>query len=122
MTGAVRLWLRLEGLAAALLALMLFARAGYSWILFAGLILLPDISFAGYLAGRRIGAVAYNALHSYVGPLVLSGGLLASGRPLAVPLVWIAHIGVDRLLGYGLKYPSGFANTHLGPIGKQNRS
>jgi hypothetical protein len=116
--GSVRRWLRIEGLAALALALFLYARGGHSWRLFAVLFLAPDLSFAGYLAGARVGAAIYNALHSYVGPLVFAGVLLVTGRPATVPLIWAAHIGFDRFLGYGLKYPSAFGDTHLGAIGR----
>jgi hypothetical protein len=120
--GSVRAWLRTEGLAALVLALFLYTRGGYSWRLFAVLILAPDLSFAGYLAGARLGAATYNTLHSYVGPLVLAVVLLAAGRPADLPLIWAAHIGFDRLVGYGLKYPSGFGDTHLGAIGRPSGS
>lgn len=115
----VRAMLRLEGAVLSALAVALYVRSGASWPLFAALFLLPDLAFAGYLAGPRIGAVAYNALHSTIGPLLLAAGaqmLAPSLYPVA--LIWLAHIGVDRALGYGLKYASGFGETHLGPIGK----
>jgi hypothetical protein len=79
------------------------------------LALAPDISFLGYLAGARAGAAAYNALHTTVGPLALGVTGVLTGTALAVQLalVWLAHIGFDRLLGYGLKYPESFRETHL---------
>lgn len=118
-TGNVRLWLRLEGLAAVVLAVYLYARGGHSWLLFAALLLAPDLSFAAYAAGARIGAIVYNAVHSYVGPLLLAAWFVADGRPPVLALIWVAHIGLDRLLGYGLKYPTGFGDTHLGTIGRR---
>ena len=74
----------------------------------------------GYLAGPRAGAVAYNATHTYAAPAVLAAVSAAAGWGLGVPaaLVWAAHIGLDRALGYGLKLPDGFPHTHLGPIGR----
>lgn len=117
-TGAVRVWLRLEGLAVFALALLLYQRGDHSWLLFALLFLAPDLSFAGYLAGSRIGAWAYNTVHSYVGPLLLVVVLLSIGEAPAIALIWCAHIGFDRLLGYGLKYPTGFGHTHLGRMGR----
>lgn len=116
-SGSVRVWLRLEGLAALTAAAYLYARGGHSWPLFAALFLAPDLSFAAYLAGPRVGAAVYNALHSYIGPLALAVGLLAVGGSPAVALIWAAHIGFDRVLGYGLKYPTNFGDTHLGTIG-----
>jgi hypothetical protein len=120
--GGVRRWLRLEGLAALTLAVFFYARGGYSWLLFAALFLAPDLSFAAYLAGPRVGAAVYNALHSYVGPLALAALFLAVGRQPALSLIWAAHIGFDRLLGYGLKYPTDFGDTHLGAIGPRRAS
>ena len=116
--GAPRLWLRLEGLAVCALAVLLYAHGGHSWLLFAALFLAPDLSFAAYLAGPRIGALGYNAAHSYVGPVLAALLAVLTGRPPVVACLWAAHIGFDRALGYGLKYPSGFADTHLGRIGR----
>jgi hypothetical protein len=118
---APRIWLRLEGLAvllAATLAYRLYTPE--SWLLFVGLFLLPDLSMLGYLAGPRVGAVLYNLVHTYVGPAILGalGVLWLGDRALAVALVWAAHIGLDRGLGYGLKYSTAFQETHLGRIGK----
>jgi hypothetical protein len=115
--SSVRLWLRLEGLMALLVAIYLYAHEGGSWLAFAMLFLVPDMSIAGYVAGPRVGAVLYNVAHSYVGPLILAATLLSVGAEPTLALVWAAHIGFDRVLGYGLKYPSAFGDTHLGRIG-----
>lgn len=119
-SGGVRLMLRLEGLAVLLLATAAYAWQDAGWGLFAALFLLPDLSFLAYLAGPRVGAAAYNAAHSHIGALVLLalGVLAAMPAALAVALVWLAHIGFDRALGYGLKYAAGFDRTHLGRIGQ----
>ena len=118
--GGVRVVLRLEGLAVLTVAVIAFAALDASWWLFAALFLAPDISFLAYLANPRVGAFAYNALHSYIAPLSL--GLLAyyfQALVLApVALIWIAHIGFDRAAGYGLKYTSAFGDTHLGFKGR----
>lgn len=89
-----------------------------SWWLFGLLLLAPDVSMLGYLAGRGVGAAVYNVFHSYPLPAVLGGFGLLAGAPLAVAvaLVWFAHIGMDRMLGYGLKYGTGFKDTHLGRV------
>ena len=107
--------LRLEGLAAAAGTAALYAHTGASWWLFAALWLLPDLSMLGYLAGPCWGARCYNAVHTYVvpGTLGFSALLLHAHGLLPYALIWGNHIGVDRLLGYGLKYSSGFKNTHL---------
>jgi hypothetical protein len=118
---AVRATLRLEGLALLLVAVALYARSGESWRLFAILFLAPDLSLLGYLFGPRIGAAFYNTAHSTLGPLALAAAGLASAQPLiaALGFIWLAHVGFDRALGYGLKYASGFRDTHLGRIGKR---
>lgn len=107
--------LRAEGAAILGLALYLYADAGAGWWLFALLILAPDLSMAGYLRGPRLGAIFYNAAHTYIAPAVAWFALDLAGSPLALPvaLVWAAHIGLDRLLGYGLKFPDSFRRTHL---------
>ncbi|QRM30530.1 DUF4260 domain-containing protein [Microvirga sp. VF16] len=114
-----RLLLRFEGLALFFLATAAFAYMGLSWWLYAILFLAPDLSFAAYTAGPKPGAVVYNALHSTLGPAVLAGFGWLSNNALLIGLaaIWAAHIGFDRMLGYGLKYASGFKDTHLGRIG-----
>jgi hypothetical protein len=112
----VRTLLRLEGLAAAAFAAALYAQTGASWWLFVALWLVPDLSMLGYLVSPGFGARIYNAIHSYVTPGTLAVCALLLKSPAVMPfaLIWVNHIGVDRLLGYGLKYPAGFGWTHLG--------
>ncbi len=119
-SGSVRATLRLEGAAALAAAAALYAHAGFSWPLFAALFLAPDLAMLGYLVGPRLGAGAYNVAHTYALALPLALAGLFMGRPavVAVALTWVAHIGFDRALGYGLKYSSGFGDTHLGRIGR----
>jgi Domain of unknown function (DUF4260) len=115
---------RLEGLAVAAVTAVLYARTGASWWLFAALWLLPDLSMLGYLRSSCFGARVYNAFHNYVPPVTLAlFALLAheGGLLMPVALIWANHIGVDRLLGYGLKYAEGFGWTHLGRLGKQRK-
>ena len=118
-SGAVRLLLRAEGMALLLLAAAAYARFGGEWSFFALTFLLPDVALAAYLAGSRAGAVAYNAAHSLVVPAVLLALGLAAEWSVAfdLGLVWAAHIGLDRALGFGLKYSRGFSHTHLGQLG-----
>ncbi|HUI21627.1 MAG TPA: DUF4260 domain-containing protein [Methylocella sp.] len=119
--GAPRLLLQAEALAIAVASIVAFGQSGESWWLFAAFILAPDLSMLFYLAGPRLGAACYNAVHIYLGPILLFGAGMALGAPLAstLALIWSAHIGTDRTLGYGLKYGDGFAFTHLGRIGRQ---
>ena len=117
---AVRSRLRLERLAAYGAGLALFGASGGSWLLFVPLILLPDVSAVGYLAGPRVGSFTYNLLHNWV-PGILALGLgawLASPAVLLVAAILIAHVGMDRAVGYGLKLPSSFQDTHLGRMGR----
>jgi hypothetical protein len=107
--------LKAEGLVLAALAIYFYWRTGGSWLLLVVLILAPDLSFFGYLAGPRVGAVVYNTVHAEILPAVLLAAGVLTGSQLAVSLalIWLAHIGGDRLLAYGLKYPTEFKNTHL---------
>ena len=117
---ALRTLLRLEGLAMLAGALIAYDQIGAGWGAFALLFLLPDLSMLGYLRGARTGALLYNAAHSCLGPaaLIALGALGAQPVALAGGLIWLAHVGFDRMLGYGLKYREGFGATHLGRIGR----
>lgn len=114
----VRIILLIEGAAIALTCAALYGQIGGSWLLFAALLLVPDVAMLGYLAGPRIGAMVYNLAHSYAMPLALAGVALRTDSQitLMLALIWGAHIGMDRALGYGLKYPSGFKDTHLSKV------
>ena len=120
-TGGVKILLRLEGLTLFTGMVMLYASWGGSWLVFALLFFVPDLSFLAYLADARFGALVYNAAHSYMAPVALLtlGFGLASPLTLSIALIWLAHIGIDRALGYGLKYSAGFGFTHLGRFGRQ---
>jgi Domain of unknown function (DUF4260) len=118
-TGGLRIILRLEGLALSAGMTLLYAVWGGSWWVYFILFLVPDISFAAYLSGPRFGAVIYNTMHTYLIPipLMVMGLGLEAPLLLSIAFIWLAHIGIDRALGYGLKYSAGFAFTHLGRIG-----
>lgn len=118
-SGGVKLLLRLEGLTLFLGMVLLYAIWGGSWLVFALLFLAPDLSFLAYLADSKTGAIVYNAAHSYMAPMALMTAGFALEMPLAlsIAMIWLAHIGFDRALGYGLKYAAGFGFTHLGRIG-----
>jgi hypothetical protein len=117
--GGPLVLLRLEGAAILAASLLAYDHAGQSWWTFAALILVPDLSMLGYLANARVGAASYNAVHTLIGPLILSalGLVLDSTLILSLSFIWLAHIGLDRLLGFGLKYATGFSYTHLGLLG-----
>ena len=118
--GAVRVVLRLEGLCVLIAASVAYSKFGLGWGTFALFFLTPDISFLGYLAGPKVGAVTYNLAHSYIGAVacIVIGFLLPAPIILCAGIIWCAHIGFDRALGYGLKYSTGFGFTHLGRIGR----
>ena len=120
-TGGVKTVLRLEGLTLFAGMTLLYAVWGGYWWIYAVLFLAPDLSFAAYLAGPRVGAIVYNTAHSYMAPVALltTGFALPSPLLLSFAMIWMAHIGIDRALGYGLKYSAGFGFTHLGRIGKE---
>ena len=119
------LWLlRLEGVSVLCAAGLAYAATGAHWGDAALWFLLPDISMLFYFVGPRAGAIAYNAAHSYIGPIVLGSYACLDGRSAGVAwaLVWVAHIALDRALGYGLKYRHGFHATHLGRVGPRRRA
>jgi hypothetical protein len=109
--------LHLEGAAVFALSMCAYQWSHGIWLQFALLFLVPDISMVGYIANARVGAIMYNAVHTYASPLALAGYSFAAGHQMALTLsfIWIAHIGFDRMLGYGLKYPTRFKDTHLNP-------
>jgi hypothetical protein len=119
--GAVRSWLRLEGLAALVAGLAIFGAAGGTWLFLVPLILLPDLSAVGYLAGPRVGAFTYNLAHNWAPGLIVLGlgAWLASSALVLAGAILVAHVGLDRAAGYGLKLPTAFRETHLGRIGRE---
>lgn len=119
-TGGIRLLLRIEGLCVLIAASVAYSKSGLSWGTFALFFLAPDLSFLGYLAGPKLGAVSYNVAHSYVGAVacLVASAVLSAPTLLCAGIIWCAHIGFDRALGYGLKYSEGFGFTHLGHIGR----
>jgi hypothetical protein len=107
--------LRVEGAALFFAAVVLYFHADYAWWLFVVLLLAPDLAAIGYLFGPRIGAATYDIGHLEALPIALgtTGVVADSGACLKLALIWLAHIGIDRAAGYGLKYPTGFKDTHL---------
>ncbi|HUO46224.1 MAG TPA: DUF4260 domain-containing protein [Acidimicrobiia bacterium] len=111
---------RLEGAILLIAGVAGFAASGWSWWWFAGLLLVPDLSMVGYLLRPSTGAGIYNLGHSLIGPALFFAWYWVGGPSvvLVVAAVWLAHIGMDRLFGYGLKFADAFTHTHLGEIGR----
>jgi hypothetical protein len=118
--GAVRVWLRIEGAAALVAGIALYLHEGGQVLWLIPLLLAVDVSMAGYLAGPRLGAICYNLAHNWAtGLAVLGSGVALGSMPLLLAgAVLVAHVGFDRLAGYGLKYPTAFRDTHLGRLGR----
>lgn len=118
------LYQRIEGGALLFACLLLYPRTGHSWWIFAIVLVLVDVSCGGYLIDNRLGAQIYNFGHSAIAPLVLlTAGIAVDGKQvyIAVAIAWLAHVGMDRAAGFGLKFPDSFAHTHLGIIGKASK-
>ena len=114
---------KLESAAILIGLLTTYYKLDFSWVWFAVFLFVPDVFMVGYLKDPKIGAVIYNIGHSYFAPIILfaiawfeHSDILQNVGMLAV--IWAAHIAMDRTLGFGLKYPTGFKDTHLGRIGK----
>ena len=107
--------LHVEGFAVLVGVLAVYFHEGYGWLLLVVLFLAPDLSMLGYVGGPRLGSLTYDLVHTYAGPIALAlvGVLGDAELATQLALIWLAHIGMDRLLGYGLKYPTGFKDTHL---------
>lgn len=123
-TGSVRSLLRAEGLAVFAAATLLYFMSGGIWWVYALLLFAPDLSFFGYAGGNKVGAAIYNFAHTYIMPILLAGaGILFQIEFLTqLALIYFAHIGLDRSLGYGLKYETSFKHTHLGTLAGRQKS
>ncbi len=115
------LFQRIESGAILLASIYFYIHSHYNFLWFVLLLFSIDIFMIGYLADNKIGAIAYNIGHSYILPtaLLVTGVFTHNLLAIGFAIIWIGHIGFDRMLGYGLKLPSGFGDTHLGKIGKK---
>lgn len=109
------LLLRLEGVSILGVSILVYRQSHASWILFAVLFLSPDLFMLGYLVNARIGAVVYNCVHTLLAPGIWIAIVILASKWQFLPFafIWTAHIGFDRMLGFGLKYPTRFKDTHL---------
>ncbi len=113
--SAPKLMLHAEGIALLVSAVLLYANMIGDWGVFVALLLAPDLSAVGYLVNKGMGSLLYNLVHTTTLPLFVIGISFALGWQfgIALGLINLAHIGLDRMLGYGLKYPTDFKDTHL---------
>lgn len=107
--------IRIEALIILGLSTYLYFWSGYGWLAFLLLLFVPDLSMLGYAVNVKIGTYTYNAVHTYIGPLLLllAGLVFSADWPMMIGLIWVSHIALDRMMGYGLKYETGFKDTHL---------
>lgn len=113
-----RVLLAVESAVTLVAAVVLYQIHGGSWWLFGALILAPDLFMVGYAAGPRVGAFVYNLAHMYAGPAILAtvGIAVEDDLLISIAIVWLAHIAMDRMIGYGLKYATGFKDSHLSRV------
>lgn len=111
---------RIENIAIGVLVVVAFVHLHFAWYWLFVFFIVFDVSMLGYLVNKKVGALGYNAVHNYVGPAVLLLAYVLSGTRwyAFVGLLWAVHVAIDRLQGYGLKFTTGFQDTHLGRIGK----
>lgn len=110
--------LHVEGFTVLALSLYFYGYYQFSWVLFIILLFSPDVSMFGYLLNHKIGAIIYNVFHTYTFSIgmVFCGLILTNETMLAIGFIWSAHIGMDRMIGFGLKYPTDFKDTHLNRV------
>lgn len=109
----------LEFIAAYILFKFLNLPEWYFW----AFLLAPDISMIGYLGGNKLGAITYNLFHHKGVAILIAllGWYLQSDITIFIGILLYAHASMDRIFGYGLKYFTGFSDTHLGKIGKRHK-
>jgi hypothetical protein len=122
--GQPILWQRIEAAVIFIACVVVYYHLRLNGWLFALLVLAPDLSMVGYTVNTALGATLYNLVHNYGLPLIvlIISWALVSEIGIAIGLIWLAHCGMDRVLGYGLKYPTSFQATHLGRIGRDKPS
>src|SRR5690625_2625030 len=110
--------LHLEGFTVLLLSICFYSYLQFNWVIFLILLFTPDLSALGYLINVKVGSIVYNLFHTYTFPAVILsiGFIVHNNLAVMLSLIWIAHIGMDRMFGYGLKYPTTFKDTHLNRV------
>ena len=113
-----RLLLHIEGGLILLFSVMMYSYLKGGWGMFFLFLLVPDVAFLGYLVNKDVGRISYNLFHFYLGPFLLFvfGTFMENPLYFLLALIWLAHIGMDRLVGFGLKYPEGRKVTHFNKL------
>jgi len=113
-----KLLLRVEGVAILIISVYFYSYLHYSWLVFIILLFVPDLAALGYLKNVKIGSIVYNLFHTYTIPtgILLFSLFFDHEISLMLALIWISHIGMDRIFGYGLKYSTTFQDTHLNRV------
>ncbi len=113
-----KILLHVEGFSVLSLSIYLYGYYQFNWLLFIVLLFVPDIAMLGYVISRRVGAYVYNVVHTYTAAIavIFAGLILGNEITLAIGIILSAHIGMDRMVGYGLKYPKSFKDTHLNRV------
>ncbi|WP_294214718.1 DUF4260 domain-containing protein [uncultured Chryseobacterium sp.] len=124
MTTSMRNLLKLEELGQFCLSVFLFSRLEYSWWIFPLFLLLPDVSMIGYVINPKTGARLYNFFHHKMTAVfvLVAGFFLYLPEVELAGIILLGHSSMDRIFGYGLKFRDDFRHTHLGWIGKNNKS
>jgi hypothetical protein len=107
---------RIEALVLMLASMYMYNDLGHSWLLFALLFFIPDLSLLSYIKGPKIGAVVYNTMHGFTWPLLLGvySYICADTNVQPLVLIWLSHCAFDRAIGWGLKYEDSFCHTDMG--------
>ena len=115
--------IRLEELFLFLLSIFLFAQLDYAWWWYPILFLVPDIGMVGYVANPRVGAITYDLFHHKAIAVMayVTGDFLGSHVLQLAGVIMLGHSSLDRVFGYGLKFPDSFKHTHLGQLGASSQ-
>ena len=104
-----------EGLVVFIAVIYAYSLYEFSWIIFFLFLLAPDLSMLAYGINNHVVANIYNLFHTYIISIliVIIGVYFKIDTVIMIGLILTAHIGMDRMFGYGLKYETDFKDTHI---------
>lgn len=113
--------IKVEEAAQFALSIFLFTQLPFALWVYPALLLVPDVSMIGYVMNPKIGAFFYNLFHHKAVAIVIGllGFYLGNDFILLAGIILFGHSAMDRMFGYGLKFNTGFGDTHLGEIGNE---